>query len=616
MNKLTTEQRKEQIENLTQFLDFLEIKQPDRDYIKKDIVTAFLSETFYDESPPVQTIVQSEMNPKDIYAKLSIKKTVGVTTKEQVQRYAIFIIKFIKDKYDNSFILFIRNLRSLPLKNRIVLLRKKKKEFERLDFVRNEITKDLDNFDWIIGYYNTTIEELEQAEKTLEAEELLDEMGLSETSNLPKYEIFNFNSSENEEGKPDIETEYAYEDDFFFKRIYKPIVEIDKQSLTSIFEIDIEEFESFYFEKLPHFEKKFDATEIDFAKEYLEYLDDILNAPQYIPNGTESENLQKFWSPLLFDISFAKFNLIKKLGERRFEYSTNKKINFIRNRIKHCESNLEINTDSNISENKKENYKTSSENRFFKIAQRFNVDTVPSNKAHQNLLFDSHINEATIDFINEITENVSNSNIDNKLFYLKRIKARLTHSLEVNFKYYDPDLNQLFLKQRKVLEKPDFFLNDDFPEIQKEYLYSLVNNRTKIFNYITFCKAGITNKENDKLKNSPSKDIQSKDSDILGTSLECLLNEEKVSFLNELLENLNITKDGKYILGEKRKGAILGIAEALLENYIVPEISKTILCKIIAKQINLNIGPKLNTSTTSNKYKKEATNYIKTNYIH
>jgi hypothetical protein len=612
MNKLTQEQRKEQIENLTNFLDFLEIKQPDRNNLKQEVVREFYSIIRYDESKPIEKIIQIDNDPKNILAQLSIKKTVGITTTDQAVKYINSVLKRIKYNHTGSFIEYVRSLRNQPLKNRIVLLKKKINAFQNLDFIKNEITKDLDNFDWIIGYYNTTIEELEQAEKTLEAEVLLDEMGLSETSNLPKHEIFNFNRSENKEGNPDIESEYVYEDDFFFKRIYKPIVDVDVKNLTSVFEIDTEEFESFYDEKLPHFEKQFDATEIDFVKEYIEFFEDFLDAPKYIPNGNEYEEIQKPLSPLFYNYSFSKFMMINKLGERKFTYSTNKKLQFLNKRLKYCLENQVEKNDVSESKRDTNSYVTKNETEFFHIVERFNIDYIPENEISNDKLFNQKLSTKTKEFYDEITENVTKLMQNEKKFYLNRILKRL-ESIAAFFKYFDEDSSTIKTIQ-SYISKPKEALGPFHTDEMNDYRVIVNYNRYRIQRYIwdilKIQNDSIESDINEEVKNqqySPFPDYE---------SLNDLISKEKYIFVLELLENLNISKDGSYILGEKRKGAILGIAEALLENYIVPEIPKTILCKIIAKQINLNIGPKLNTSTTSNKYKKEAINYIKTNYIH
>jgi hypothetical protein len=69
-------------------------------------------------------------------------------------------------------------------------------------------------------------------------------------------------------------------------------------------------------------------------------------------------------------------------------------------------------------------------------------------------------------------------------------------------------------------------------------------------------------------------------------------------------------------LGDRSKGTIRGVIEALREEHIIPKLSLKRLCDMLANQINLELKSKLDWSTTSDNYKKKAKQYIKDNPLH
>lgn len=97
-------------------------------------------------------------------------------------------------------------------------------------------------------------------------------------------------------------------------------------------------------------------------------------------------------------------------------------------------------------------------------------------------------------------------------------------------------------------------------------------------------------------------------------TLATLLTEEKQIFIFEMLEALSITLDGKSTLSIKKKSAIRGVVEALKENHILPERGIDFLCKIIGTAIGLDISSKLESSYTSETFRKSANKYIAQNY--
>lgn len=93
-------------------------------------------------------------------------------------------------------------------------------------------------------------------------------------------------------------------------------------------------------------------------------------------------------------------------------------------------------------------------------------------------------------------------------------------------------------------------------------------------------------------------------------SFENFISEEKQVYILKLLEDLSIIHDGKYNLTERKKSALRGVVEALRDCNVLPDIGLDKLCTIIAVQINLELKSKLNYSTTSEKFKKDAMQYI------
>ncbi|MBB4804571.1 hypothetical protein HNP37_004668 [Flavobacterium nitrogenifigens] len=97
-------------------------------------------------------------------------------------------------------------------------------------------------------------------------------------------------------------------------------------------------------------------------------------------------------------------------------------------------------------------------------------------------------------------------------------------------------------------------------------------------------------------------------------TFENMISKENQIFISRMLEDLSITQDGSAIIGERRKGAIRGIVEALKEKRILPDKSLELLCKIIGDKIGLKINSKLDFTNTSERYKKEAGQYIAENH--
>jgi hypothetical protein len=98
------------------------------------------------------------------------------------------------------------------------------------------------------------------------------------------------------------------------------------------------------------------------------------------------------------------------------------------------------------------------------------------------------------------------------------------------------------------------------------------------------------------------------------TSLEEIADAEAISFIMQMVEDLQITENGKYILGDRKKSSIRGVVQALQDSSIIPRLNLEISCKFIADRIELDLNSKLDFSESVKYYKKLASEYIKNHY--
>ena len=92
-----------------------------------------------------------------------------------------------------------------------------------------------------------------------------------------------------------------------------------------------------------------------------------------------------------------------------------------------------------------------------------------------------------------------------------------------------------------------------------------------------------------------------------------LLSPQKATFILKMLEDLSITKNGKSILGPRKKSAFRAVIEAAREKAILPQDSLASLCNVIAQKIDLDLPAKLDKSATYEDFKKQAESYLKLN---
>jgi hypothetical protein len=98
-------------------------------------------------------------------------------------------------------------------------------------------------------------------------------------------------------------------------------------------------------------------------------------------------------------------------------------------------------------------------------------------------------------------------------------------------------------------------------------------------------------------------------------ALQDIIDETKLAYIKEMLEQLSITQDGNYNMSPKKKSAIRGVAQALLDNNILPAYSINKLCIYFASLINLKLASKLQKTTTYKDYLKKANKYILENKL-
>jgi hypothetical protein len=191
--------------------------------------------------------------------------------------------------------------------------------------------------------------------------------------------------------------------------------------------------------------------------------------------------------------------------------------------------------------------------------------------------------------ISRLQDVLDNAEPNNKVLY---IQSRLK------------ELRHRELKFRTLVDRKKDFKNkeDKYPNLFKEFLSIEAEfiKETVQISPITF------------LPNQTNPLLLEEETD----SFKTFVNQEKQDYILKILEDLAITKDGVYNLGDRSKGTVRGVIEALRDEHIIPKLSLKRLCDMVANQINLELKSKLDWSTTSDNYKKKAKQYIKDNPLH
>lgn len=191
--------------------------------------------------------------------------------------------------------------------------------------------------------------------------------------------------------------------------------------------------------------------------------------------------------------------------------------------------------------------------------------------------------------ISRLQDVLDNAEPNNKVLYIQSRLKELRHR-ELKFRN--------LLGRKKDLKDKE----DKYPNLFKEFLSieaEFIKETVQIFP-VTL------------LPNQTDPLLLEKETD----SFKTFVNQEKQDYVLKILEDLAITKDGAYNLGDRSKGTVRGVIEALREEHIIPKLSLKRLSDIIANQINLELKSKLDWSNTSDDYHKKAKQYIKDNPLH
>jgi hypothetical protein len=89
---------------------------------------------------------------------------------------------------------------------------------------------------------------------------------------------------------------------------------------------------------------------------------------------------------------------------------------------------------------------------------------------------------------------------------------------------------------------------------------------------------------------------------------------EKGNFILQMLEDLSVTTNGICLLTERKKGALRGIVDALLQNNFAPQLSIPTLTFLIADKIKMDLKSTLDVSNLSRQFHKKANTYILANH--
>ena len=103
----------------------------------------------------------------------------------------------------------------------------------------------------------------------------------------------------------------------------------------------------------------------------------------------------------------------------------------------------------------------------------------------------------------------------------------------------------------------------------------------------------------------------------LKTFAKVVTSKEKREYIYNILEYFGAINSEKVsILTKRKKGVLRGVVEALIDGKVLPQSGLHNLCSIIAKDINLELGSKLDYHDTAKRIHKEAKQYIKDNPLH
>lgn len=178
--------------------------------------------------------------------------------------------------------------------------------------------------------------------------------------------------------------------------------------------------------------------------------------------------------------------------------------------------------------------------------------------------------------MNRMTAILDDAEQSAKILYLQSRLKQLRHR-ELEWKAY---------AEKKYFEKERLKFNGlfvEFLQIEAEFIKQTHSLKD----------TGLLNDKSNKLITRPT--------------FESVFEAEKGKFLLALMEDLGITVGGICKLGERKKGAIRGVVDAILENNFVTGITVDTLCRTLAEKIGLSLRSSLDVSNISEQIRKKAT---------
>ena len=199
----------------------------------------------------------------------------------------------------------------------------------------------------------------------------------------------------------------------------------------------------------------------------------------------------------------------------------------------------------------------------------------------------------------QLIDDIFNGNVDK----LKETRIKQTFLIE-DWKKVAIQIDSIIRNKYQKPENFDIHHKDTYFDTQL-----ILNYKKFLSDFLRLAEksnsdTATTSTERKENRNNPNPKIQDNEVDI---------QENKMQYTLELLEDLSITSNGKSILSQRRKGAIRGIIIALRNENILPYLSIETLTKIIGEKIGLEINSKLDSSVISDEFEKKTKKYIKDN---
>lgn len=187
-----------------------------------------------------------------------------------------------------------------------------------------------------------------------------------------------------------------------------------------------------------------------------------------------------------------------------------------------------------------------------------------------------------------LQEILSNAEVESKTLFLQTRLKELKHR-ELQLK--------MFYSSKISAEEENKYLTlfKDFLQIEADFINATKNLKLDV----VFTERAIQNQK----------------ASLTSNLFDTLFTPSKAAYILQMLEDLSITTNGKSILSERKKGAIRGVVDALIEQNITPKLSIDALCNSIADKIGLVLNSKLDVSTTSSDFKKSVLTYLRNNKI-